>query len=346
MARNDAKGELKLVAYYISNDNTDLTVTELRRQLETKLPDYMIPHLFIRMTEFPMTPSGKMDKNSLPAPDASRPALKNALVEGQTETEKTLTAIWKEVLGQKQLGVIDNFFDLGGDSLQAAQILHLVHLRCGVDLHYSSLLQAPRITDLAKIIDQPKSVSSSDAPATAVGQPHHKEGLIRGALNRILQVLALYAPGLVTLRPALHRMRGVRIGRNVAIGASAIIETKHPELVWIGDNVAIGIRNVIIAHFSDSMDRSQETNEPTVRICDNVYIGASVTILPNVTIGEGAVISAGSVVFKSVAPKTMVKGNPAIPVAICGLPLVGDISYSEFLKHLKPLNGGDATEIG
>src|SRR4029077_8792814 len=123
------------------------------------------------------------------------------------------------------------------------------------------------------------------------------------------------------------------------IGTSAIIETAHPELVWIGDNVAIGIRNVIIGHFSDSIDRRQNTNEPTVRICDNVYIGPNVTILPNVTVGEGAVITAGSVVNKSVPPGTMVQGNPARAVAICGVPLVGEgRSYEDFLRLLRSID--------
>jgi acetyltransferase-like isoleucine patch superfamily enzyme len=122
----------------------------------------------------------------------------------------------------------------------------------------------------------------------------------------------------------------------VAIGTSAILETAHPELIWIGDNVAIGIRNVIIGHFSDSIDRNREASCPTVRIYNNVYIGPNVTILPNVTIGEGSVITAGSVVNKSVAPGTMVQGNPARPVAICGVPLVGEgRTYEEFLRHLR-----------
>jgi acetyltransferase-like isoleucine patch superfamily enzyme len=134
----------------------------------------------------------------------------------------------------------------------------------------------------------------------------------------------------------------VRIGRNVAIGTAAIVETAHPELVWIGDNVAIGIRNVIIGHFSDSIDLRPGERGPTVRICDNVYMGPNVTVLPNVTIGEGAVITAGTVVNKSVPPKMMMQGNPARAVAVCGVPLVGQKrTYEDFLKHLRPIDGAD-----
>ena len=68
-ARPDRDGELRLIGYYISDNGKDFSVTELRRELATNLPDYMIPQVFVRMSEFPMTPSGKIDKKSLPAPD-------------------------------------------------------------------------------------------------------------------------------------------------------------------------------------------------------------------------------------------------------------------------------------
>jgi amino acid adenylation domain-containing protein len=338
MARSDQKGELKLVAYYISNHNEDLSVSELRRKLADKLPDYMIPHAFVRMRDFPMTPSGKIDKNSLPEPGDERPLLDNDLVRARTELEDTLTMIWRKVLGSKGLGVTDNFFELGGDSLQAARVLHLVEMHCAVQLGYSALLKAPRIADLAVLIEQAKLEARVGAVWFIDESPggFAKERFLRALLNRILQVLALYAPGLTSLRVWLHRLRGVRIGNNVAIGTSAIIETAHPRLVWIGDNVAIGIRNVIIGHFSDSIDRSRQGSGPTVRICNNVYLGPNVTILPNVTIGEGAVVTAGSIVNKSIAPGMMVQGNPARPIATCGVPLVGEgCTYEEFLQHLR-----------
>jgi len=343
MARADQRDELKLVAYYISDQAKDMSVTELRLKLADKLPDYMIPHAFVRMRDFPMTPSGKIDKNSLPKPDDSRPVLDNALVAAKTPFEDALIRIWKDILGYTELGVTDDFFELGGDSLQAAEMLHLVGIHCGVELGYSALVRAPRIADLAVLIDQTKLESRVGlAGGVREGQGGPKgERMFRGLVNRILQVLALYAPGITSSRVWLHRLRGVRIGKKVAIGTSAIIETARPELVWIGDNVAIGIRNVIIGHFSDSIDRNKTASEPTVRICDNVYIGPNVTILPNVTVGEGAVITAGSVVNKSVPSRTMVQGNPARPVAICGVPLVGEgRTYEDFLRHLRLIDDG------
>jgi acetyltransferase-like isoleucine patch superfamily enzyme/acyl carrier protein len=351
MARNDQKGELKLVAYYITQDRVDLNVTETRRLLGDKLPEYMVPNLYVPMSQFPMTPSGKLDRNSLPSPGDTRPLLDNEFVTARSDTEAALLDIWKDVLGRKNLGVSDNFFDLGGDSLQAAQVLHLVQQRCGIELGYSALLQAPRIADMALLVEKSAANNRAPLPHTVAHarRGSARENVLRGVANRLLQIIALYSPGLTTLRVWLHRFRGVHIGNNVAIGTAALIETAHPELIWIGDNVAIGIRNVIIGHFSDSIDRNGKSKDPTVRICNDVYIGPNVTILPNVTIGQGAVIGAGSVVNKSVPPRLMVQGNPARPVAICEVPLVGKgRTYEEFLRHLKPINGveKETAELG
>jgi acetyltransferase-like isoleucine patch superfamily enzyme len=118
---------------------------------------------------------------------------------------------------------------------------------------------------------------------------------------------------------------------------SVIIETAYPQLVSIGNNVSVGIRAVIIGHLRDSTTQARVTNQPTVRVEDDVYIGPGVIILPNVTIGKGAVVSAGSVVSRFVPPQTLVRGNPAEPVAHCGVSLGGGVSYEQFLNHLTPI---------
>ncbi len=160
--------------------------------------------------------------------------------------------------------------------------------------------------------------------------------LLRGAFNRILQVMALYAPGGRSVKPFLHRLRGVRLGSGVWIGTDCLIETMRPDLVSIGDNSVIGIRSVIIAHFREMGKEKRAADLPTVVIEEDVYIGPGVIILPNVRIGRGSVVTAGSVVSSSIAPMTMVQGNPARPIAACGVPLVGT-SYKNFLRHIRPL---------
>jgi heptaprenylglycerol acetyltransferase len=148
----------------------------------------------------------------------------------------------------------------------------------------------------------------------------------------------MVAPGSATLRVQLHRWRGVSIGQPVFIGYGVIIETSHSNLVSIGNNVGIGIRAVIIAHFRD-----QDQGGAGVRIEDEASIGPGAIILPNVTIGYGAVVAAGSVVTRSVSPLTFVQGNPARPVARCGVPLGLHTPFREFQRKLRPLRADDRT---
>jgi heptaprenylglycerol acetyltransferase len=157
-------------------------------------------------------------------------------------------------------------------------------------------------------------------------EPH--EPVISGLFNRILQLLAKAAPGAQTLRVMLHRARGVKIGKGVWIGYDVLLETARPDLITIEDGVAISMRATIIAHFKEFRG---------VRIERDVFIGPGAIILPNVVIGHGAVIKAGSVVSQSVPPMTVVEGNPAVAVARCGVALRQDISLKTFSRNLKPL---------
>lgn len=167
-----------------------------------------------------------------------------------------------------------------------------------------------------------------------------RESIFSGMKKRLLQVLALYAPGVATLRVRLHRWRGVKMGKGVRIGADALIETSFPHWVSIGNGVQIGIRTTIIAHY-DALpvtgDKYEDGAHVSVRIEDEANIGPGVIILPNVTVGRGAVVAAGSVVSRSVPPLTMVRGNPARPVARCGIPLLYETPLKEFLRSLKPI---------
>ena len=156
----------------------------------------------------------------------------------------------------------------------------------------------------------------------------NREKLFSGIKNRILQHLARFLPGAMTLRVRFHRWRGVSIGSEVWIGYDSVLETSHPQLIFIGNRVLISLRTTIIAHFHGSKG---------VHIEDDVWIGPGAIILPNVRIGRGAVVSAGSVVTTSVPAMTMVQGNPARPVAKCGVPLSMDTPIKEFLLNLRPL---------
>jgi serine acetyltransferase len=155
------------------------------------------------------------------------------------------------------------------------------------------------------------------------------ERLLPALKNRLLQALARSVPGATSLRVWLNRWRGVHIGQNVWLGYDAIIETSRPDLVTICDRATVQIRATIIAHF-----REQDSG---VVIEEDVTVGPGAIVLPNVRIGHGAIVTAGSVVTKSVPPKTMVQGNPAEPIATVEIPLRLDVSMKEFAKGLKPI---------
>src|SRR5277367_5075352 len=163
-----------------------------------------------------------------------------------------------------------------------------------------------------------------------------KENPIRGLLNRILQMVTMTFPGGQSLRVSLHRARGVNIGRNVWISYNVVLETSYPHLITIEDDAFIGIGVIVIAHFKES--------RRGVRIGKQVFVGPGVIILPDVEIGDGAVITAGSVVTTSVPAMTVVQGNPAIPIAKCGVPLWPDTPLKEFSMRLKPLASRGSSE--
>lgn len=123
MGRVDDAGETRLVAWVIPADGHLPLSAELRRFLEDKLVPAMIPAIFVRIAELPLTSTGKVDYAALPAPDWAHPELGGAHFPARTSAEQLLAAIWREVLGIEECGVSDNFLSLGGDSILATQVV-------------------------------------------------------------------------------------------------------------------------------------------------------------------------------------------------------------------------------
>lgn len=166
------------------------------------------------------------------------------------------------------------------------------------------------------------------------------ENIMKGVKNRILQFFARNCPGATTLRVTFNRWRGVKIGTGVWIGYDSIIDTAYPELISIGNDASIGIRCTIIAHYwyweQGDIPKVNQKDFLSVCIEDKAFIGPGVIILPNVTIGYGSVVAAGSVVSQSIPPMTYARGNPAKPIATCGVTLSGGRTLKEFIHKLKP----------
>lgn len=157
-------------------------------------------------------------------------------------------------------------------------------------------------------------------------------------LKRILGKIAMIAPGGFTLRPWLHRRRGVQIGKNVWISQLVYIDEVHPENVIIKDNVTIGLRCTIFTHFYLG-DSYSEQDLGRVVIEKDAFIGPNCTILNGVTIGEKSVVVAGSVVTKNVPPGVLYGPPSAAPLAKITHPLTenGKVQYEKFLFGLKKL---------
>jgi acetyltransferase-like isoleucine patch superfamily enzyme len=160
------------------------------------------------------------------------------------------------------------------------------------------------------------------------------EPTLAGARRRLLALAALYGPGAETTRVRLHRARGVKIGTDCFIGTDVILETAFPHLIEIGNRVDIGMRATVIAHQQGEI---ADEDVASVRIENDVFIGPGSMLLPHVTVGSGAVVTAGSVVTTSVPPLTMVRGNPAVPVATCKVPLGRMTPMREFYRGLRPI---------
>jgi acetyltransferase-like isoleucine patch superfamily enzyme len=160
--------------------------------------------------------------------------------------------------------------------------------------------------------------------------------MVHNWTQRFLNRVAYFMPGGYRIRPLIHRLRGVNIGRNVWISQYVYIDELHPEAIVIGDNSSIGLRTSIFTHFYWGSARPAE-HAGKVYIEENVFIGPHCVILPGVHIGKGAVIQAGTVVSRNV-PSEIVWGAPKSgPIARATVPLTPDFSYEEFIKGLRPI---------
>ncbi|KRA17573.1 non-ribosomal peptide synthetase [Lysobacter sp. Root604] len=145
-----SEGGLRLTAYLVPAAGETIRIDALRRHLAERLPDYMIPSALVSLPALPLTPSGKLDRKALPAPERGE---RNGFVAPRTPVERKLAAIWKELLGLTRVGVHDNFFELGGDSLIAAQLIARLPERFGKRLPVASLFEASTIAGLAALLE-------------------------------------------------------------------------------------------------------------------------------------------------------------------------------------------------
>jgi amino acid adenylation domain-containing protein len=150
MVREDVPGAQRLVAYWLRDQAA--AVPEMREFLRSRLPEYMVPALFIEMEAWPLTPNGKIDRRAFPAADAREAAAYEAPT---TEREKVLAEIWEDVLGVERVGLRDSFFELGGHSLTTVQMINRVEERLKVSPAIRDLFQHPTLAEFAANLPVP-----------------------------------------------------------------------------------------------------------------------------------------------------------------------------------------------
>jgi aryl carrier-like protein len=158
VAREDTPGEKRLVGYVVLETGVELSPGVLREQLQQALPEYMVPSAFVKIEALPLTPNGKLDRRALPLPDISA-QLSTMYVAPQTELTKELCTIWERILNLERVGVNDNFFSLGGDSIRSIQVVHAAAKK-GLPVTLSQLFEHQTVATLAQ------AVSAATEPAT------------------------------------------------------------------------------------------------------------------------------------------------------------------------------------
>ncbi len=154
IAREDVPGDKRLVAYFVTQTEQRPTNHELRNFLQHKLPEYMVPALFIRLDALPLSPNGKIDRKQLPAPHEVPLERATDFVAPANEIETKLQTIWEEALHIHPISVTDNFFDLGGHSLLAVRIFWALEKEFGKQFPLATLFQYPTIGQLAALLQE------------------------------------------------------------------------------------------------------------------------------------------------------------------------------------------------
>jgi amino acid adenylation domain-containing protein len=153
VVREDRPGDQKLVAYYVRKPGIEVSIPDWRIYLNSKLPGYMVPQFFVELESIPLSPNGKVDRKALPKPDIERNAPEKDFVAPRTDLEHQVIAIWQAVLHQRRIGVHDDFFELGGNSLLATQVVSRVRRIFNVQLPLQLFFENRTVAALAERVD-------------------------------------------------------------------------------------------------------------------------------------------------------------------------------------------------
>ena len=152
LLREDEPGDQRLIAYLVGEAGQTIDPAEMRRYAREHLPDYMVPSAFMVLDAMPLTPSGKVNRRQLPAPERSRDG-ETVSALPQTYTEKMLAQLWAALLKVDQIGLDDNFFDLGGHSLMTIKLTQQIEAATGAQLSIADVFGNPTIRELSPMLE-------------------------------------------------------------------------------------------------------------------------------------------------------------------------------------------------
>jgi amino acid adenylation domain-containing protein/non-ribosomal peptide synthase protein (TIGR01720 family) len=278
------QGEDRLVAYYTAA--REIPAAELRSHLAARLPGFMIPSRFVRLEAIPMTAHGKVDRAALDSSAGSRPSLAETFVAPRTGLETAIARIWCEVLQVDRVGIRDDFFELGGDSIMAIQIVARCH-RAGLRVTPAQLFETLNVGELARVCTAGESASEEAEPDGLVGMTSAQHwflehnGLPRSQWNHVLRVTAPSGVDVGRMEAALQavfdrhqtlRLRFLRtdssVGTDVAWAAESVAGVTAPRLHQLDSaGLAEDERRRRESAFEKELDREFDLAEaPLLRI--------------------------------------------------------------------------------
>ncbi|MFT6706360.1 MAG: amino acid adenylation domain-containing protein [Flavobacteriales bacterium] len=162
LLKGEESADQKLVAYLVAKPDAVINISELRNYVSEKLPEYMIPAVFVLLEKMPLTTAGKVDRVALPEPGKERPLLANSYSPPKTELEQTICQYWQGILQLEKIGIHDKFFELGGNSLQAADFIARLQKELGEVIFITSIFDHPTISAFAKMLERDYATALSN----------------------------------------------------------------------------------------------------------------------------------------------------------------------------------------
>jgi tyrocidine synthetase-3 len=233
MAPENDKGYKELVAYYVTEDqeeqeNQGLEASSIRVHLLQQLPEYMIPAFFIELNEMPLTPNGKIDRKALPQPTGAS-IQRSAYVAPTNELEETLAEIWEDVLGIEQVGIQDNYYTLGGDSIKALHMLYRLQAK-EIPVQMSDLLQYTSIKELTSYLQSKNREHQGSLAYESIPLVEEREHYpVPSAQKRLYFLQQLEEAGIVYNMPAVFTVEGALNIEKLAGALRQLIE-RHESL--------------------------------------------------------------------------------------------------------------------